>query len=516
MRSTTILPRQAQNVGRFSLGAAAVVAASAMAIPTAIAYPGEQTRPHQESYVEQTLALGGDGVFPNYRIPALAYLGDGRVLASYDGRPSGKDAPGPNSILQRVSNDGGRTWGSQTVLRAGNVEENLGYSDPSYVVDRDTGWIFNFHVFSKDTGVWNSTFGNDDADRQVMSAEVSVSKDNGVTWEHRSVTKTVKPANVRATFASSGEGIQLRYGRHKGRLIQQYAGWFKKGDKEVVKAYSLYSDNHGKTWKRGKPVGVDMDENKVVELSDGSVLLNSRDHVKGGYRKTAISRNGGESYRYLGTDRELIDPANNAQITRMFPDARAHSTDAQKLLFSNAASKTERENGTVRYSCDDGRNWSTSRVFQPGDTSYSVVTSLGQSGFGLFYEGASNEQKFARFNASWLAGGNEYKLCESKPNRTPARAGVVRPDGDERGTLELGVSFGEYKRGSRISLTGLERNEWVYVFVGGNTDQGWVRTNNRGIAKVTIPSDARTGRVAVAVYNDDVRFEGWSAISVTD
>ena len=60
-------------------------------------------------YTEQTLAQGPDAAFPNYRIPALTVSPRGDVLVSYDGRPTAIDAPGPNSILQRRSRDGGRT-----------------------------------------------------------------------------------------------------------------------------------------------------------------------------------------------------------------------------------------------------------------------------------------------------------------------------------------------------------------------------------------------------------------------
>ena len=86
-------------------------------------------------------------------------------------------------------------------------------------------------------------------------------------------------------FASSGAGIQLRYGAHAGRLVQQYAGWFRNdADGEDVSAYSVYSDDHGETWTMGAPVGTQMDENKVAELSDGTVMMNSREHVRTGHR----------------------------------------------------------------------------------------------------------------------------------------------------------------------------------------------------------------------------------------
>ena len=50
--------------------------------------------------------LGTDRTENNffYRIPALAHLGDGVVLAAWDGRPgNASDAPNPNSIVQRKS-----------------------------------------------------------------------------------------------------------------------------------------------------------------------------------------------------------------------------------------------------------------------------------------------------------------------------------------------------------------------------------------------------------------------------
>nr|MDK8213983.1 sialidase family protein [Enterococcus faecalis] len=81
------------------------------------------------------------------------------------------------------------SFGPQTVIAAGKVEKPIhGYSDPSFVYDEETGNLFTFFVHSKDTGFWNSHEGNDDADRKVMSASVAVSKDNGETWELRSLT----------------------------------------------------------------------------------------------------------------------------------------------------------------------------------------------------------------------------------------------------------------------------------------------------------------------------------------
>lgn len=356
-------------------------------------------------YTEQQLATNGEGGFPNYRIPALAVTNDGDILASYDGRPTAADSPGPNSILQRRSTDGGATWQEQTFIHEGKVEAPIeGYSDPSYIVDRHTGDIFNFHVKSFDRGFGNSRPGVDPEDRNVIQAEVSVSHDDGETWEHEVITADVTAdLGWRSRFAASGQGIQLKYGAHAGRLIQQFTIINAAG---AFQAVSVYSDDHGETWQVGEPVGVGMDENKTVELSDGRVMLNSRDSHRSGYRKVAISEDGGVTYGEVTIDRELPDPTNNASIVRAYPNAPEGSARAKVLLFSNAGSTSQRANGVVRMSFDDGETWPVSKVFQPGGMAYSTLATLPNGNVGLLYEPDSGYGgiRFAQFNLAWLEG----------------------------------------------------------------------------------------------------------------
>ncbi|MCR1162639.1 exo-alpha-sialidase [Paenarthrobacter sp. UW852] len=365
--------------------------------------------------------LGADRTAANffYRIPALTYLGNNVVLAAWDGRPgSATDAPNPNSIVQRRSTDGGQTWGPVTTIAAGHVADSsgpkYGYSDPSYVYDAETGKVFAFFVYSKDQGFGGSQFGNDDNDRNVISSAVIESSDGGLNWSQpRLITSVTKPGasktspaagDVRSNFASSGEGIQLKYGQYKGRLIQQYAGDVRQADgTNKIQAYSVYSDDHGATWKKGANTGDRMDENKTVELSDGRVLLNSRDNANQGYRKVAISTDGGATYGPVTQDTELPDPANNGAIARMFPDAAQGSADARKLIFTNANSKTGRENVSARVSCDDGATWPGVRTIRSGFSAYSTVTRMAAGAFGVLYEGNyTDNMPFAKFDDAWL------------------------------------------------------------------------------------------------------------------
>ncbi|MCI9889935.1 exo-alpha-sialidase [Micrococcales bacterium 31B] len=404
-----------------SLGAAALPAA-AHASTLAASIPSDPTDPpgtfHEENLVpDQT----NQNFF--YRIPALAYLGDNVVVAAIDGRPDNwNDAPNPNSIVMRRSTDGGVTWGEQTVIAAGHKstgpgDQQFGYSDPSFVYDAEANKLFMFSVYSKNQGFGGSSYGNDDADPNVISASVIESSDGGLTWSApRYLTKEIKTFNgtkeqpaigdVKGFFASSGEGIQLKYGEHAGRLIQQYAGIVNAASGETIQAWSVYSDDHGVTWHKGENVGWGMDENKTVELSDGTLMMNSRDSSRStGGRWVAYSTDGGVTYSEPKPDTTLVDPVNNASITRLFPNAAQGSADAKKLLFTNTAVPvgSPRADVTARVSCDDGKTWPVARLIHAGQSQYSTATRLNDGFIGVYYEvTAVNDSRFARFDDAWL------------------------------------------------------------------------------------------------------------------
>jgi sialidase-1 len=438
--------------GAAALGAALAATTLVMAPATAAssgrdfdARPAQAAPGGEGTYVEQDLALNGRDGFPNYRIPALAVTNKGTVLASYDGRPTAIDAPGPNSILQRRSHDGGTTWEAATVVRAGRTSAPIeGYSDPSYVVDRETGRVHNFFVQSFNQGFIGSRPGTDPGDRNVLHAAVSHSDDDGVTWTHRTITADITPdLGWRSRFAASGQGIQLRYGPHAGRLIQQFTIINAAGQFQAV---SVYSDDHGETWQAGEPVGVGMDENKVVELSDGRVMLNSRDSHGSKFRKVAYSEDGGVTYGPVTIDRDLPDPTNNASIIRAFPNAPEGSDRAKVLLFSNAASQTSRSNGTIRMSCDDGESWPVAKAFRSGSMSYSTLATLPDGRVGLLYE-PGNGIRFASFDLAWLEG-----VC------APITAEPVDADRGATVDVELTVTnqAGRALPGATVTLEGAE------------------------------------------------------------
>ncbi|MDI3422224.1 exo-alpha-sialidase [Streptomyces luteolus] len=348
----------------------------------------------------QDLATAGTGS-PYYRIPALTKTTKGTLLAAYDARPTLSDLPGNLSIVLRRSTDGGATWQAQQTIRKDAAPK--GYGDPSLLVDRETGRIFVFYAASVNQGFFGSATGNDESDPDILQADYSYSDDDGLTWKHERITADIKNPAWAGMFAASGEGIQLRHGTYKGRLIQQYAI----RNNGANYAVSAYSDDHGKSWKMGKPVGPGGDENKTVELSDGRVMLNNRSAP---YRTVAYSTDGGVTYTPFQQDTELPDPANNGSITRFAPGVNASHPRAQWLMFSNTATTSSRSNLTVRLSCDNGKNWPVRKTVEAGSAAYSTLTPLsdGTSAnprMGLLWERDNYKHiTYSSFDLRWLGG----------------------------------------------------------------------------------------------------------------
>lgn len=365
-----------------------------------------------------TLVRPGDGGFQCHRIPALTTATNGWILASWDGRPNNcGDSPQPNSIVQRISKDGGRSWEPLQVVAHGSIDDPThGYSDPSYVVDRETGDIFLFFVKSFDQGLHGSHPGVDPEDRNVQHAAVMKSSDNGETWTEPWVITAEITDDVEhyvSRFAASGEGIQLRQGEHAGRLIQQFTYKVIDDGVDVFKAVSVYSDDHGETWQAGQPFGAGMDENKVVELSDGRLMVNSRASGHGAdfvnARRVAISEDGGSTYGEVTVDETLVDPANNAGLTRAFPDADPEDPRSKIILFTNTFNPGARTNGTVHVSFDDGQTWSGHKEFFADHTGYSTITplpdengSLDTGTYGILFETPSAGLSYMPISFDWL------------------------------------------------------------------------------------------------------------------
>lgn len=363
--------------------------------------------------------MRGVGGYRQYRIPALAISTRGTLLAAYDGRPNLDDLPNPIDLLLRRSYDNGVTWEPQQLVRTGSGLH--GFGDPSLLVDSDTGRIFMFHAAGTHAGFFEAVAGLE-PDDDVQHADVSFSDDDGDTWQHRRLTAQLKHGTVTGLFAAAGQGIQIHTGPFAGRLVQQFVLLVD----GAITAASAFSDDHGETWTLGELIGpgtsgVGPNENKVVCLDDGRLLLHSRATP---CRLAAVSEDGGQTWSPLQPVPDLPDPSDNGSLTRF--DGQPHGTFAAPetsswLLASNNQDPHLRRNTMLSLSPDNGATWPAKLLLCPGSSAYSTVARLPNGNIGVLYERQGyREIVFASIPAEQLAG-----QLSASPRVTPGPTGLV-------------------------------------------------------------------------------------------
>ena len=351
--------------------------------------------------LRQTVVFrAGENGYKNMRIPGIVLSKQGTLLAFCEGRV-GADRSRTDVVLKR-SQDGGRTWGPMQVILKARKETDA-YANVCPVADTMTGTIFFFVTLFPDGPVeireWEARkrYG-------VIRTLVMKSTDDGLTWS-APLDITEQITDVKTDIGKKtgpGAGIQTS----DGRLVIPYGI----GPELESRAMIVYSDDHGETWHAGGRVDSRSTETQVVELSDGSLRLdtrNQRPQEEPHCRYYSISRDGGRTWTDPVRDEALLDTACQASILRH--PFRQRGRDRDPILFANAASGFQnRVNMTVRLSFDDGRTWPVARTVHPGPSAYCCLVSLPDGTIGLLYEGGGwvyQRINFARFDLEWLKQG---------------------------------------------------------------------------------------------------------------
>ncbi|MEG2156766.1 MAG: alpha-L-fucosidase [Bacteroidaceae bacterium] len=316
-----------------------------------------------------------------YRIPAIVTAPNGDLVAAIDERvPNGHDLNTNKdiNIVIRRSSDNGKTWSS--IKKAADFPYGKSASDPSMIVDKVTKEIFLFYNFM-----------DLENENGVYYFHVIKSADNGKTWSKPvDITSQItKPEwHKDFKFITSGNGIQTQSGELLHCLVNLNNGLHIFGSKD-----------HGKSWFFINTPITPADESKIVELSDGRWMINSR--VNGpGIRYVHISSDNGKTWQ-TRPDSTLIDPGCNGSILRY--DLKNKKGKKSCLIFANAKMKKERSNMTVRVSYDDGETWSKGKTIYSGSAAYSSLTILKNGEIGLFFEKEDYTQNvFVHFPLSSL------------------------------------------------------------------------------------------------------------------
>ncbi|WP_300367353.1 sialidase family protein [Brachyspira sp.] len=380
---------------------------------------------------KSTKVLFPKGMFESkyFRIPALITTRNGVVLAATDRRYDKTDDLGKRSkidVIVRRSKDLGNNWEQPITVGPGakNSDGSDAYGD---------GFFINCHNGDVILGyIENPGFQN------AAKTKLYRSSDEGISWkEVYSFGVDVFQSlgvNVQRGFGASGQGLTLRHGANAGqkRLMFAYLAVAADG----IQVLSMISDDDGQNWIAGgkSKIDVNFDETKAFELSSGAVMLNHRYQVsKGGRHWSKADSYNSQSFNFQGTDPDVKDPGNNADLVRYEFDGEAIVKGGEKyalFIHSDAPAKgtwfTARLNHHVKLTPNEfgNGNGNTSgkyiydkQLVNGGEKLYSgypAITVLPDGTIGTLTEETPNNAQdqydivWRRFNLNWLSDGREY------------------------------------------------------------------------------------------------------------
>lgn len=356
----------------------------------------------------EVFTAGAQGV-ALYRIPGIVVTSKGTALAYCEARRDSRSDWGEIEVHLRRSTDGGQTWseqskiahtaprieGNPTKAKGGEREQTV--NNPVAIVDQQTGNIEFLYCVNY---------------ARCFSMR---STDDGLTWsEPVEITATFEP--FRSTYdwkviaTGPGHGVQTKSGR---LVVPIWLAYGKPGDHHPSAAATIYSDDHGRTWKAGEiavpdkdPYG-DPNETMITALSDDRVMLVTRSESKPNRKIITVSSDGASGWSEPKFHDQLLEPICMASIAR-------HPSQPGTLLFSNPhsvgtnaqgqevpAGRGKRRNLSIKLSRDDGKTWPVSKTLEPGNSAYSDLAVLPGGDILCLYE-ADTKIVCARFNLEWV------------------------------------------------------------------------------------------------------------------
>ena len=349
----------------------------------------------------------------NYRIPAIIVSQDGSLVLATDKRKNGKnDLPADIDVLSNRSVDSGTTWSSPVTVALGTGVDN-GFGDAALVLTNDENGLILVCVGGR--GLMQSTPDN------PIRSYMFKSYDNGITWSTPTdITHYIYGVDCKdkvhqnwyASFFASGNGLLTS----TGRII--FVAAVRESYKSQLNNYAVYSDDNGLTWNVSERASIGGDEAKVVELSDGSILMSIR---SAGYRLYNISYDGGITWQDTTSSwKDLVSTPCNGDIIRY--SSFKKGDDRNRLLHSLPDCQTSRRNVSVYVSYDEGKTWPIKKCICPYCSGYSSLCVLHDGTIGFYVEedideNDSTKMYFMNFSMDWLTDGADHAILKKTINK---------------------------------------------------------------------------------------------------
>lgn len=351
--------------------------------------------------IDSTVVFSPSSTYASMRIPALVITKKGTLLAFCEGRVGTASDWADMDLLMRRSKDGGKTWEPYQLIAERKSGQPTSNATP--IVDKN-GTI---HLLYQ---------------RDYARAFYTFSKDDGRTWtEATDITyafDAFKPEyDWKVLAPGPGHSIQLT----NGRLLVPV--WLSDPTRITPRRShapsciaTIYSDDLGKTWKRGAIIAnnnktfKNPSETMAIQLTDGRVMVNIRNVSEGHRRGVSYSKDGISGWSKPEFDEELFEPICMATITRL------HDGPKPAMLFINpdsqipgaaAPTKYPRKNLTAKLSYDEGQSWPIKKVINAGPSGYADVA-VGPNGqvYCLYETNSGKDWNYSlvlkRFSLNWL------------------------------------------------------------------------------------------------------------------
>ncbi len=355
------------------------------------------------------LRAAGQDQVNTFRIPGLVTTRKGTLLAVYDNRYLGSgDLQGDIDVGMSRSTDGGKNWEPMKVILDMGTYNNLpqnqnGIGDPSILVDQATNtiWVAGLWVSGiPGQSAWN---GSKPGMKPGETGQfvLARSDDDGVTWSQPiNITTQCKKPEWNLFFQGPGKGIAMK----DGTLIfpAQY-----KDAQSIPYSTIIYSKDHGQTWAVGTGAKSNTTESQVVQLMDGSLMLNMRDDrnktEKGDQNGRAIctTKDLGQSWTVHPSSNSAL-PESNCQASIISATVLLNGAQREVLLFSNPNDKFQRSHMTIKASMDQGLTWPAGLQLELNSADsfgYSCLTMVDDQTIGILYEG-TKELYFQKISIS--------------------------------------------------------------------------------------------------------------------